>query len=176
MIASIREGKGHRMFLDVAGRVTRERPDTRFIAVGGGPLRETLEAMATGLGDKVIFTGYRRDIPDVMSALDVVLLTSTHEIAPLCLMEAMAAGRPVVAAKAGCVEEVVVDGETGLLAKKRDTVSMARSVLSILNDPGLAAAMREAGRARARNEFTVGRMVGDAEALFEAVLDERPTS
>ncbi|MFQ5458500.1 MAG: glycosyltransferase, partial [Myxococcota bacterium] len=97
IIGSLISLKGHRTFLRMAGLVAKARPDVRFLIVGEGPLREELETLvrARGLADQVIFTGVRRDIPQLLTLLSVFVLSSHSEAHPLTILEAMASKKPV---------------------------------------------------------------------------------
>ena len=125
------------------------RPDIVFLIVGDGERRAELEtaARASGLGDRVRFLGWRADLNRLYADLDVVVLTSKNEGSPVALIEAMAAGRPVVSTRAGGVEDVVTDGETGVVVPIGDAPAVARAVVDLLEDPARAARLGAAGRA-----------------------------
>lgn len=174
--------KGCDVFVRAASEVARSHPGARFL-VSGGALAgyedhaEGLEHLAIelGLGGQVLFTGWRYrldDIPEVMAALDVFVHTSVRpEPFGLVLVEAMATGKPVVAAAAGGVPEVVEDGVTGLLAAPGDWRAVAAAVSRLLGDPEAARSMGEAGRERAVRLFEVGAYARRVEGLYEAVLE-----
>src|SRR5205823_5713868 len=119
---------------------------------GDGPLRPELEALARQLGieTRVRFLGIRHDVPDLLQAADVFVLTSVSEAASLTLLEALAAGRPAVVTAVGGNPEIVRDGREGLLVGRGDVRGVAEAVLKILDDPGLAARLGECGAARVR--------------------------
>lgn len=167
--------KDHRMFLRAAVRIVAVRPDVRFVVVGDGELRKKLEAFAAGLGlgGKVIFTGWRRDMPRVYASLDVVALTSLNEGTPVSLIEAMAAGKPAAATDVGGVADVVEDGVTGFLARAGDDAAFAAIVLKLLGDREAAGRMGEAGRRKAAAGFTVDRLTADVACLYLALLAEK---
>jgi glycosyltransferase involved in cell wall biosynthesis len=158
-------------FLAIARRLA-DRPGTRFVIVGDGELRERLKASADaiGFGDQLIWTGFRRDMPDVCFASDVVVLTSDNEGTPVSLIEAQAAAVPVVSTEVGGVRSVVRHGETGLLAACDDVPSLARAVASILDDRELAARLSSAGRKHAKAAFSVTRLVEDHDELYRRLL------
>src|SRR4051794_15156164 len=116
-VARLTPQKAQRHLVEAAARVVEGRPDVRFAVVGDGPLRGEVEALAAerGLGDRFIVTGIRTDIPQVLAASDLFVLSSDWEGMPLSLLEAMAAGCPVVTTHVGGVAEVLKDGVTGLL-------------------------------------------------------------
>lgn len=164
--------KDHPLFLAAARVVRRARPDAVFLVVGDGPVRAEVEkeARALGLGDAVRFTGWRSDLDRVYADADVVALTSVNEGTPVCLIEAAAAGRPVVATAVGGVAEVVRDGESGLLAKGREPGEIASLILRLMDDPAWAAAMGEKGRRIVAGRFTEERLLRDVAGLYDRLL------
>ncbi len=166
--------KGIPIFLAAARRMADRLPGVRFVIVGDGPARERLEALATkeGMGHRTLFAGERRDVPDVMRALDLLVQPSNWEGFGLTVLEAMAAGRPVVATRVGGVPEVVLEGRTGLLVPPADPDALAAACLEILTDPERAARLGEAGRRRAREEFCIDRLVEATAALYRDLHDD----
>lgn len=161
-------------FLAVA-RLQAERPDVRFVVVGDGELRDSLGASpdARALGDRLIWAGFRRDIPDVCFATDIVMLTSENEGTPVSLIEAQAAGVPVVATDVGGVRSVVEHGHTGFLAKPEQSDRMAGQLGDLLDDASLRARFGASGRARVLSRFTLTRLVADHAALYDELLAAR---
>jgi glycosyltransferase involved in cell wall biosynthesis len=161
-------------FLEAAAIVAEGR-SVRFVVVGDGQLRERLQtsAQATALGDRLFWAGFRRDIPDVCYASDVVVLTSDNEGTPVSLIEAQAAAVPVVATDVGGVRSVVLDGVTGFLAPVGEVAVLAAGVGRLLDDPSLRAQMSAAGRAHATSKFTLSRLAEDHVRLYRELLSER---
>ncbi len=161
IVAALRPEKNHEMFLYVAALVRRALPTAQFLVIGDGPQRTRLEALAKSLGiaEAVRFAGTRRDVPEVLSLLDVVVLTSHMEANPICLLEAMASEKPVVATRVGSVVETVRDGQTGFLVGPSDSHGMAERVLELLSDRPKAQAMGRAGREQVIAHWSVDRMV-----------------
>jgi glycosyltransferase involved in cell wall biosynthesis len=161
IVAALRPEKNHEMFLRVAALVRGRLPDARFLIVGDGPQRQPLEALAQELGiaKAVHFLGTRSDVPELLSLIDVLLLTSLSEASPICLLEAMASEKPVVATRVGSVSETVVDGRTGYLVAPDDSTGMASRVLELLDDRDRAAHMGRAGREHVIARWSVDRMV-----------------
>lgn len=157
--AQLRAHKGHEYLL----RAARELPDVRFLFVGEGPEREHLESLARSLGvdDRVDFLGFRSDARELVRQCDVFVLPSLDEGLPLAVLEAMTAGKPVVATRAGGTGEAVLDGVTGIVVEPRDVTALAAGVRTVLADPALAARMGSAGRARVESLFSSDAM-GDA--------------
>jgi glycosyltransferase involved in cell wall biosynthesis len=134
--------------------------------IGDGPERGAVERelSARAVGHRVALLGDRRDVPELLAAADVFVLSSRSEGAPLSILEAMAAGLPVVASDVGGVGELVVDGETGLLVPPGDPARLAQALAHVLDDRALRERLGTAGRARARERFDLG-------ALRDAHLD-----
>jgi glycosyltransferase involved in cell wall biosynthesis len=156
-------------FLETAA-LLRDRPGVRFVVVGDGELREELVGSepARTLGDRVVWAGFRRDVPDVCFSSDVVVLTSDNEGTPVSLIEAQAAATPVVSTSVGGVRSVVLDGETGLLAD--DPPALAAAIGSLLDDLDRAAAMALRGREHVLSTFGVERLVDDLDRLYRRLL------
>src|SRR6185295_6578718 len=135
--ARLQPVKGHRFFLEAAASVLRNQPDAHFVLVGDGPLRPVLEKQATHLGiaDRVHLLGDRTGVAQLISAFDLLVLSSLHEGLPNAVMEAMAARVPVVATAVGGTKELISDGETGYLAAAGDASALADRVLFALRDP-----------------------------------------
>ncbi|MCU1487009.1 MAG: glycosyltransferase family 1 protein, partial [Actinomycetia bacterium] len=150
----------------VARRVLEVHPDARFVVAGEGPLLEDLKAAAAPFGDRFVFLGWRPDVDVVYAAADLALLTSANEGMPVSLIEAAAAGRPVVSTRVGSVAEVVVDGETGVLVDQ-DVDALAEAVLGLLADGDRRRAMGVAAAAWAAERFGTQRLVDDISGLYE---------
>jgi glycosyltransferase involved in cell wall biosynthesis len=168
IVAALRPEKNHEMFLDVAAAVHGRLPGAQFLIVGDGPRRAGLEARAAKLGiaEAVRFVGTRSDVPEVLSLMDVLLLTSHMEANPLCLLEAMASEKPVVAPRVGSVPETVLDGHTGYLVRPGDAPAMAERVLELLADRPRAAALGRAGREHVIAHWSIDGMVRGYEDLI----------
>jgi glycosyltransferase involved in cell wall biosynthesis len=167
--------KAHETFLQAAKAMAPVRPDARFLIAGDGERRGALEAMARelGLGDRVRFLGWRADLDRLYADLDVVVLTSKNEGSPVALIEAMAAGRPVVSTRAGGVEDVVADGVTGRVVPIGDAGALARVVIDLLEQPDEAARLGAAAREAVVARFASSRLVADVDRLYRRLLAER---
>jgi glycosyltransferase involved in cell wall biosynthesis len=168
----MRPEKGHDVLLEAVARVKSEGRAVRVLLAGDGERRAALEALAVSLGirGEVEFLGVRRDVARLLHASDVVVLPSVVEALPMALLEAMAAGTPVIASAVGSVPELVEDGRTGLLIPPSDIASLAERIGYILDDAAGAARMRDGAR-----EFMAGRYSIDETAarygdLFEDVM------
>lgn len=147
-------------------------PEAHLALIGDGEEREALVELTyeLGLSDRVHFVGWRHDIADLLTDVDVALLTSRNEGTPVALIEAAAAGRPAVATGVGGVRFVVDDHVTGLLVPVGDHEAVAAALRTLLSDPQRAAAMGSAGRERVRERFSSHRLVRDTAALYDALL------
>ena len=151
-----------------------DRPDLYLVFVGKGELEPVLRqaALENGLTDRVVFTGWRRDIPDVMRAFDVFALLSLNEGMGRVVVEAMASGKPVVAANVGGIPDLVCHGENGYLVDPRDMVALRDAVERLLGDERLRETMGKRGRETAEG-FGLSAMISKIEALYESVLGGR---
>jgi len=167
--------KNHRLFLDAAARVAAREPDCRFVIVGDGILRAELEQASRDLrlADKVVFTGWRRDLPRIYADLDVLVVSSDNEGTPVSAIEAMAARCPVVATRVGGIPDLIADEETGFLVPPRNAERLAAAVIHLLREPDVAHRVGQAARAVARERFSVERLIDDTEDLYEQLLAEK---
>lgn len=169
--------KGVEYFLGAASMMSRQFPEARFLIVGnqgpdGGVYRETLEHQAArlGLGQRVIFTGSRLDVPEVLSEAAVSVVPSLSEGLSNTLLESMAVGAPVVATSVGGNPEAMEDGVNGLLVPPRDAGALARAVSLLLENRELARRLGEAGKQRVTEHFSLERMVRETENLYLTLL------
>lgn len=164
--------KNHMLFLEAAAAVASRRENVEFLVVGAGRLGPELRerAIELGLGRRVHFLGEREDVPSILKLLDVFVLTSRSEGVPNAVMEAMAAGLPVVATRVGGVPEIVVDGTTGVLVDEGDSEKLAEAMLGLLDDPARAELMGNAGAQIARDRYDVGAVVTRVESAFGALM------
>ena len=148
-VANFRTEKDYPNLLRAAATACAEDPDLRVLAVGQGPLEHEVRELhaALGLGDRFVLLGFRDDVPDLLRAVDLFVLGSAHEGLPVAVMEALAAGLPVVATDVGGVAEAVVDAENGFLVPARDPQALAAAMLRVARDPGLRAALSRGARA-----------------------------
>ncbi len=144
------------------------RPNIRLIFVGSGPdfPRIQLLALELGIAEQVTFLGNREDVPDILAAMDIFTLISRFEGLPMTIIEAMAAGLPVIASDVGGVSELIDEGLTGFCVPSGDEEAIRRAFTRLLDDPERARRMGEAGRARARTEFDTSVMIRRVEALY----------
>jgi len=177
ILAVLRPEKAHQVFLESAKMISGELPNVSFLVVGDGSERSRLERLSSELGvdGRVIFAGNRTDIPEVLSFFDVAVLCSDPyiETLPTAILEAMAMAKPVVATEVGCLREMVIEGESGHLVPSRKPRELAAAILGLLKDRDRAQMMGGEGRRRVENLFSIERMVGKREELFEEILEEK---
>jgi glycosyltransferase involved in cell wall biosynthesis len=164
--------KGHTYLVRAAARLAARFPDLTVL-LSGRPLLEaelTAEARALGVERQVRFLGFRDDVPALLDAMDVFVLPSLSEGLSMSLLEAMAAGKPVVATDVGGNPELVVDGQTGLLVPARDPEALAVAIGRVLGDRALAARLGDSARRRVLGEFGVDRMVARYVGLYDTML------
>jgi glycosyltransferase involved in cell wall biosynthesis len=154
--------KNLNIFIEAHAIVAARNPLVRAAIIGDGPERRRLEAKAAQIGavNPVVFTGYRQDVRALMAAFDVYVNCSVYEGVSLTILEAMAAGLPVIASPAGGNPEVVIEPETGLLIPARAR-SIAEGLHALLHDPRRRRVMGDAGRWRVIRHFSIARMVDD---------------
>lgn len=171
IVAALRPEKNHELFLELARRTASQLPRSQFLIIGDGPCRASLEQCAARLAvqNNVRFLGMRNDIPRLLAALDVFVLTSHNEANPVSVLEAMSTGKPVVATKVGSVHEAVADGKTGFLVPAGDAKTLVDRTLQLLNDPRLAQSMGAAGRATVAARWSIHEMVSRYAGLIESV-------
>jgi glycosyltransferase involved in cell wall biosynthesis len=175
VVAALRPEKNHESFLQAAAIVRRAVPDARFLIVGDGPQRSRLEGFTRrlSLGDAVHFLGTRNDVHQLLSLVDVLVLTSHTEANPVSILEAMASEVPVVATRVGSVSETVRDGETGFLATPGQPQEIADRIVALFEDPELAKRMGRSGREHVVAHWSCQRMVNGYERLIEEIYSSK---
>jgi glycosyltransferase involved in cell wall biosynthesis len=176
VVANLRGSKGHAVFLEAAREVLKTAPDTRFLIVGDGVGAARIRRLIGehGLDGAVIMTGFRRDIPEVMAALDVLVLPSTRtEAIPQVVAQALAVGTPVIGTRFGGIPEIVRDGETGTLVPPGDPGALARAIASVLAEPARARAMARAGQAMVQRALTLEQAMAKTLAVYADALGAR---
>jgi len=164
--------KGVDVAIEALVRIREQHPAAQLVVLGEGPMRAELVDLAArrGVGDAISFPGRVGDVAWWLRRAAVVVHPARWEGFGLALLEAMLCERPVVATKVSSIPEIVVDGETGLLVPPDNPTGIADAVSKLLDDPVRAAAMGEAGRARALAEFSVARMAERTATLYEEAL------
>jgi len=161
LIGRLVPAKAPDVFLRAVARAAVRLPALRALVVGDGPLRSELEgeAQRLGLAGRVIFTGLRKDVPELLAGLDAVLFSSVREGLSLTMLESMAAGVPVIATEVGGTPELITHGRTGLLVPPGQPERLAQALVGLLEDPAGSAAIREAARTRVEERFSLSSMI-----------------
>jgi L-malate glycosyltransferase len=174
-IAHFADHKGHRYLIEAAARVTASIPEVRFLLVGEGELRPAIELQIKDLhlGRNVILTGFRSDIPRLLAAMDIVVLSSHLEGLGTSLLDAMAMARPVVATRVGGIPEIVEEGVTGELVPPRDPKALADALIDLIRRPADGRRMGAAGRERMLSVFSAEGMVAATESVYKKILESK---
>lgn len=172
IVAVLRSWKRHDLFLEAAKDVLESMPRIVFMIVGDGPGRENIQRRIRelGLGNHVVMTGYREDIPEVLSASDVCALTSSKaEGVPQSVLQYLAMKKPVVATDAGSISEVIRPEETGLLVEPNNPARVAGAIVRLLKDDRLAERLGENGRRLVEKYYDYGRMMDRTIELYNDI-------
>jgi hypothetical protein len=162
--------KGHRVLFEAIPRV----PDATFLLAGEGPEREPLEALAAqlGIGERVRFLGRREDVPQLLAACDVFALPSLYEGSSLAVLEAMAAGIPIVSSAIGGTDELIEDGRGGLLVAPGDAEGLATALQRVIGDPALRESLAGNARERVEAGLTREQMAARVSGVYHELLGE----
>lgn len=168
-IACLKPQKAPEDFVQLAFLAQQALPEARFLLIGDGELRGKIEKKISelGLNFRIILTGWRRDIPRLLSAMDVFVLTSLWEGLPIAVLEAMAAGVPVIATHTGGVAEVVRDGKEGFLVPCHDISFMLKRVVELLGNTDLREQIARDSKNRLDERFSVEMMIKNSEFLYQ---------
>lgn len=168
-ISRLESIKGLEYFIDSAKMVLGVIPKAKFLIVGEGSLRSSLEDRANrmGIGNRVIFTGWREDVPEIMMILDVLVLTSLNEAVGRVLIEAGMTGKPVIATAVGGVPDIVRNGETGILVSPMDSKGIGRAIIELLNDENKRQTMGRAAREWVKNNFDAKKMTDGLDSIYK---------
>src|SRR6266508_2884089 len=177
VVSRLNRLKGLEQFLEAAAIVGKRFPEARFLVVGAAPPHDPayldeLKALSARLdiAGRVIFTGLRSDVPSLLGGVSVAVMPSLNEALSNAMLEAMAAGAPVVATRVGGTPEALVDGETGLLVPPADVSSLAASIARMLDARDLAGRLGRAARKSVEDRFSIARMAASTEQLYRELL------
>jgi glycosyltransferase involved in cell wall biosynthesis len=173
MVANLRAEKGHDVLIDAAPQILTACPDAEFVLAGDGPQREALAARAQsrGVADRVRFLGQCRDVPELLAGADLFVLPSRSEALPNAVIEAMAAGLPVVASAVGGIPELITQDATGVLVPAGDASRLAGAVIDLMEHPEHAFQMGRAAREFVTREFGFLRLVSRVEDLYLGAIE-----
>jgi glycosyltransferase involved in cell wall biosynthesis len=166
-VTRLHESKGNAYLVEAARLVLDREPHVKFVVVGEGPLRDSLEAQARGLGlgDRFVFAGFARDVAGVLSAFDLSVFPSLWEGTPLTVFEALAAGKPIVATDADGLMDVLTDRCDALIVPKRDAAALAGAMVDLVNNPAERAGLSAAARVTAQR-YDISAFVRKMEQLY----------
>ena len=160
--------KGHTCLISAASSVCRDFPEAIFVLIGDGKERPSLEEQVrqAGLEKNVLFLGSRRDVPELLACCDLFVLPSEAEALPNALLEAMAAGLPVVGTSVGGIPEIITNGMNGVLVPAKNPHALAVAILGILQNPQFAKELSQAAQETARTQFGFDRLLAELEQLY----------
>jgi len=172
--ARLVERKGHCYLFEALAKASKRFPHAKLLVAGEGPLEERLKNLAKTLGleNQIIFLGFRHDIAEILSALDMFVLASVKEGLGVSLLEAGSYGVPIVATNVGGIPEIVQDGVTGFLVPPRDSEALAEKIIHVLDHPQEARKMGENAREKIKNHFSVQDMAKSYTRLYQSMNNE----
>jgi glycosyltransferase involved in cell wall biosynthesis len=180
MVARVAPQKDFETLICATARVLAAQPDARLLLVGDNQEPDECKkyynqlcrlAGALGIERNVIWTGFRSDVPALMSAMDVSVLATRSEGFPLTLLEAMSLGRPVVSARVGGIPEMIADGENGLLYEAGDVEGLSNQIIRLLNDVNLREGIRQRGRESVLSRFTKEKTIDQIKRVYSGLLN-----
>lgn len=174
-VGALVDHKAPWVLAEAARLVRRELPGARVVFVGDGELRPRLEEMAADSPPgTIVLAGWREDMANCLAAMDLFVMPSKLEGLCTSLIDALAAGVPAVASRAGGIPDVVVDGETGDLVPPLDAGALAAAIVALWRDPARRERYRAAGRARVESHFTAAAMIRGTQAVYHRVMESPP--
>ncbi len=175
-VAALVPHKGQRHLIAAAARVVRQVPDARFVILGDGELRDSLERQVKELGLErhVTLGGFRNDVIGIIKSFDVFVMSSITEGLGTSILDAMACAKPVVGTRTGGIPEAVRDEETGLLVPPHDEAALATAIVRLLQDQQLRAHRGASGRQRAAEYFGVDRMISQTLDVYHRFKEKKP--
>ena len=170
--ARLEDVKNHKLFLDACEIIAKKRKDITFLIVGTGTKEESLKQYAAelGIGERVIFAGYQKDITELMNITDINTLTSKNEALSISLIEGMSIEIPAVATASGGPEEVVENNVSGIIVKNYDKTAFADAVLALADNPVLREKMGKEGKKRAEDVFSISTMIKALEKIYDELI------
>lgn len=173
-VANLRAEKGHDVLIDAAPAILARQPDAELWIAGDGPMRDTLvrRAEARGVADRMRFLGQCDNVPAVLDGSDLFVLPSRSEAFPNAVIEAMAAGLPVVASRVGGIPELITSGVNGVLVPPGDAAALAGAVLDLMDRPSVANGLGVAARAHVAQTYSFDRMVASFETLYRTAIEQ----
>ncbi len=175
MVSCFKPQKSPQDFIRLAFLVNKALPDARFLLVGDGILRKKIERLIRkfNLEKQVTLTGWRRDIPRILSAIDVFVLTSLWEGLPTSALESMASSKAIVSTHTGGVAEIIVEGKVGFLVLPGDINKMSERLVVLLKDNNLRMQMGQNARESLNFDFALTNMIDNSQNLYENLIKEK---
>lgn len=164
--------KGFEYLIEAIPAIIKTFPKAKILIVGDGPLRKSLEALSEELRvkDNVIFMGFRSDIKEILSAIDILVIPSLLEGFPMITLEAMAMAKPIIATNIDGIAEQITSGENGILVPPKDPDALAKAIIRVLADKESGKTMGLAARKKVEREFSVEKMVRETEKAYLSLL------
>ena len=174
IVARLEPVKNHKLFLDAAALIEKQREDITFLIVGGGSCEQSLKEYAAELGieKRVIFAGYCEDITELMNIIDINTLTSCKEALSISLIEGMSINIPAVATDSGGPAEVIENNVSGIIVKNHDAKIFAEAVLYLANNPKEREKMGMEGKKRSEDIFSIEEMIKGLEEIYDRLADK----
>jgi len=173
IVGRLRPEKGHHTLLEAFARLKDRAPDMMLVVCGDGSIFQELSdfAKANAISARMIFTGFRTDIPDILSALDVFILPSLSEGLGTAVLEAGAAGLPIIASNVGGIPDIIEDGASGILVPPTDVSALAEAIKSVYSNPEKAKLLGMAAQRRVRQHFSEKALVDKNESLYQSLIN-----
>ncbi|MCD6451705.1 MAG: glycosyltransferase family 4 protein [Acidobacteria bacterium] len=171
---AIEDGKGHDVLIDAAPKVIEKVPETVFIIAGEGKRKEKIERRVAkeGLEEKFIFTGFREDLPHILSAINLLVMPATSGVSPSSVLEAMAMAKPVVATQLPGITEVVADGGSGILVPPGDADALSDAILSLVKRKNKLKSFGKRGRKIVEENFDMKLIAKEMERVYAKLVEE----
>jgi glycosyltransferase involved in cell wall biosynthesis len=172
MVACFKPQKCPQDFIKLACLINRDMPKVKFVLVGDGVLRKKIEELisASNLEKNIILLGWRRDIPDILAAFDVFVLTSLWEGLPVTLLEAMAKAKAIIATDTGGVREIIEEGKTGFLVQPHAMDELAHKLAGLLKDSALKVRIGNSAKESLKYDFRADKMINNTQALYNSLM------
>lgn len=166
--------KGFEYLIEAIPEVLKEYQKVKFLFIGEGPLKERLKVKSERLRTKdyIIFAGFRKDIKEVLTALDILVIPSLREGFPIITLEAMAMAKPIIATRIGGITEQITDGKNGILVPPKDPFGIAKAIIRFISNKELARKMALSGKKSVEESFSVEKMVAETEKVYQSLVPD----
>jgi glycosyltransferase involved in cell wall biosynthesis len=166
------DAKAYDLLLEVARQVCAVKPDVRFVLIGDGPSAAQLQNLREklGLAGKVLMLGQRDDIPELMAAMDLYIITSKREGLPVTLIEAMMAGKTIVSTAVGGIPDALSHNEDGMIVEPGSKEALVEAVLKVMDDPETMQRLGSRAKTKAVMRYAPGQVLSQLETIYEELL------